>query len=217
MAEAFGTFAVVGPTAYFGMTDIGRPEAGETLVVSGAAGGVGSIAGQIGKVKGCRVVGVAGTDEKCAWLTGALGFDAAINYRTEDLDEALAAACPGGVDVFFDNTGGPILDACLARMNVRGRIVLCGAISQYTGEGGWAGPANYGAIIIQRLLVQGFIVLDHMDRYPEAIGALAGWMAEGRLRARNEIVDGLENALDALQRLFSGDHAGKLVVRVEDV
>jgi NADPH-dependent curcumin reductase len=217
VAEVFGTFAVVGPTAYVGMVDIGQPKAGETVVVSSAAGAVGSIAGQIAKIHGCRVVGLAGTDDKCTWITGELGFDAAINYRTEDVPTALDAACPGGIDIYFDNTGGEILDACLARMNLFGRVVTCGAISQYTNEGGWSGPTNYGSILVNRLTVKGFIILDHMDRYPEAIGTMSGWMAEGKLRARNEIVDGLENALETCKRLFTGAHSGKLIVRVEDV
>jgi NADPH-dependent curcumin reductase CurA len=217
VAEAFGTFAIVGPTAYVGMMDIGRPRAGETVVVSGAAGGVGSIAGQIARIQGCRVVGVAGREEKCAWITDELGFDAAINYRTQDVADALDTACPDGIDVYFDNTGGEILDACLARMNVFGRVVTCGQISQYESDGAGSGPANYGSILLNRLTVTGFIILDHMDRYPEAIGALGGWMAEGALTARNEIVDGLENAVDTCRRLFTGEHSGKLLVRVEDV
>ncbi|MGI9539118.1 MAG: NADP-dependent oxidoreductase [Miltoncostaeaceae bacterium] len=214
VAEAFGTFAVVGPTAYVGLMDIGQPKEGETLVVSGAAGAVGSIAGQIGRIQGMRVVGVAGTDDKCAWITDELGFDAAVNYRTGDLPAALAEACPDGVDVYFDNVGGPILDATLGLMNVFGRVVVCGQISQYTNDGEWSAPSNYRRILTQRLKVQGFIILDHFDRYPEAIGALAGWMAAGELTARNEIVDGIENAVDTCNRLFSGEHSGKLLLRV---
>ena len=217
VVDAFATFAVVGPTAYVGMIDIGLPKEGETLVVSGAAGAVGSIAGQIGKIHGCRVVGLAGSDEKCAWITDGVGLDAAINYRTEDVPAALDAACPDGIDIYYDNTGGEILDACLARMNVFGRVVTCGQISQYTTDGAWSGPANYGSILINRLTVRGFIILDHMDRYPEAIGALSGWMAEGRLTVRHEIVDGLEHAVETCRRLFTGAHTGKLIVRVEDV
>ncbi len=217
VAEAFGTFAVVGPTAYVGMIDIGNPTAGETVVVSGAAGAVGSIAGQIGKIHGCRVVGLAGTDAKCSWLTEGLGFDASINYRTDDISSALDAACPDGIDIYFDNTGGEILDACLARMNIFGRVVTCGQISQYTNAGAWSGPTNYGSILVNRLTVKGFIILDHMDRYPEAIGAMSGWMAEGKLTARNEIVDGLERAVETCRRLFTGEHEGKLMVRVEEI
>jgi NADPH-dependent curcumin reductase CurA len=216
VADAFGAFAVVGPTAYVGMIDIGKPTEGETLVVSGAAGAVGSIAGQIGKIRGCRVVGLAGTPDKCAWITDELGFDAAINYRTEDIGAALDAACPDGIDIYYDNTGGEILDACLARMNVFGRVVTCGQISQYTSDEPWAGPANYASVLTNRLTVKGFIILDHMDRYPEAIGALAGWMAEGKLKTRTEIVDGLENAVDACRRLFTGEHQGKLMVRAAE-
>ncbi|MDH3724821.1 MAG: NADP-dependent oxidoreductase [Thermoleophilia bacterium] len=199
------------------MIDIGQPKEGETVVVSGAAGAVGSIAGQIGKIHGCRVVGLAGTPKKCSWITEDLGFDAAINYRADDIPSALDEACPDGIDVYFDNTGGEILDACLARMNVFGRVVTCGQISQYTSAEGWSGPANYGSILVNRLTVKGFIILDHMDRYPEAIGTMAAWMAEGKLKARNEIVDGLENAVDTCKRLFSGEHEGKLMVRVEEI
>jgi NADPH-dependent curcumin reductase CurA len=218
IAEAFGTFAVVGPTAYVGLMDIGQPTAGETLVVSGAAGAVGSIAGQIGRIQGCRVVGFAGTDEKCERMSEELGFDAAINYRTADVPAALDEACPDGIDIFFDNTGGPILEACLERMKVFGRVVTCGQISQYAKDGEWSSPpSSYANILVRRLRVQGFIILDHMDRYPEAIGALAGWMAAGELVVRNEIVDGLENAVETCRRLFSGEHEGKLMVRVEDI
>ena len=217
VAETFGTFALVGPTAYVGMIDIGQPKQGETVVVSGAAGAVGSIAGQIAKIQGCRVVGFAGTDQKCSWLTESLGFDAAINYRTDDIESAIDAACLDGIDVYFDNTGGEILDACLGRMNLFGRVVTCGLISQYTSSGAWSGPSNYGSILVNRLTVKGFIILDHADRYPEAIDALSGWMAEGKLKARNEIVDGLENAVDTCKRLFSGEHEGKLMVRVQEI
>jgi NADPH-dependent curcumin reductase len=215
--EAFSTFAVVGPTAYFGLLDIGQPKAGETVVVSAAAGAVGSIVGQIAKIKGCRVVGLAGTADKCTWITDDLGFDAAINYRTEDVPKALAAACPYGIDVYFDNVGGEILDACLTLMNLNGRIPACGLIAQYNATAPVPGPYNYARILMQRLRVEGFIVLDFAARYPEAIAALGQWMAEGKIKVRTEIVDGLEHALHTLKKLYTGANTGKLMIRVQDV
>jgi NADPH-dependent curcumin reductase CurA len=217
VVDAFGTFAVVGPTAYFGLLEIGQPAAGETVVVSAAAGAVGSIVGQIARIKGCRVVGLAGSKEKCDWIRGELGFDAAINYRTEDVPKALATACPNGIDVYFDNVGGEILDSCLKLMNLNGRIATCGLISQYNATDPVPGPSNYGMILMQRLRVQGFIVLDYAERYPEAIAALSTWMAEGLIKVRTEIVDGLENALQAVKKLYTGANTGKLIVRVKDL
>ncbi len=215
--DAFGTFAVVGPTAYFGLLDLGDPQPGETVVVSAAAGAVGSIAGQIAKIKGCRAVGLAGSDEKCRWIVDELGFDAAINYKTEDVPAALKKACPDGIDVYFDNVGGDILNACLKQMNLNGRIPTCGLISQYNATGEVPGPSNYPMILMQRLRVQGFIVSDFAARWPEAIQALSGWMAEGRIKVRQEVVDGLENALTTLRKLYDGSNTGKLMLRVEDV
>ena len=215
--DAFGTFAVVGPTAYFGLLDLGAPQTGETVVVSAAAGAVGSIVGQIAKIKGCRAVGLAGTDEKCRWITEELGFDAAINYRTEDVPAALKNACPDDIDVYFDNVGGSILDACLKQMNLNGRVPTCGLISQYNATGEVPGPVNYPMILMQRLKVQGFIVLDFASRYPEAIGALTQWMGEGRIKVRQDVVDGLENALMTLKKLYTGENTGKLLIRVADV
>ena len=216
LADAFGTFAVVGPTAYFGLLDIGRPKEGETVVVSAAGGAVGSIVGQIAKIKGCRVIGLAGNDNKCAWIKNELGFDAAINYRTEDVPKALAATCPNGIDIYFDNVGGEILDACLKLMNFKGRIPTCGLISQYNNAEPVPGPYNYAMILMQRLRVEGFIVLDFSDRYPEAIASLAQWMSEGKIKVRTEMVDGLENALQAVKKLFTGANTGKLMIRVKD-
>ena len=215
--DAFGTFAVVGPTAYFGLLDVGQPKEGETVVVSAAAGAVGSIVGQIAKIKGCRVVGLAGRDEKCGWITNDLGFDEAINYKTANLPEALTAACPNGIDIYFDNVGGAILDACLKLMNRNGRIPTCGLISQYNATEEVAGPYNYPMILMQRLRVEGFVVLDYAYRYPEAIAELSQWMAAGRIKVRQDVVDGLENALQAVKRLYTGANTGKLMIRVKDV
>lgn len=215
--DEFATLGLVGPTAYFGLLDITNPQPGETVVVSTAAGAVGSIVGQIAKIHGCRVVGIAGSDEKCDWIKNDLGFDAAINYKREEVDVALAEACPEGIDIYFDNVGGEILDACLKLMNLKGRISTCGLISQYNATEPVAGPKNYSAILMQRLKVEGFIILDYADRYPEAIAAISQWMAEGKIKVRNEVVDGLENALETVKKLYSGTNTGKLLIRVEDI
>lgn len=215
--DAFGTLALVGPSAYFCLLDIGEPKAGETVVVSAAAGAVGSIVGQIAKIKGCHVVGLAGSDEKCQWIKDDLGFDEAINYKTEDVPEALAQACPNGIDVYFDNVGGKILDACIKLMNLFGRIPTCGLISQYNTTEPVPGPYNYDLILMHRLKIQGFIILDYMDRYPEATEALVRWMDEGKLKARLDVSDGLETALQTVKKLYTGENTGKLMVRVKDV
>ncbi|MEZ5528747.1 MAG: NADP-dependent oxidoreductase [Porticoccaceae bacterium] len=215
--DAFGTLALVGPTAYFCLLDIGDPKPGETVVVSTAAGAVGSLVGQIAKIKGCRAVGLTGSDDKCRWITEDLGYDVAINYKTQDVGKALAEACPNGIDVYYDNVGGKILDECLKLMNLHGRIPTCGLISQYNATEPVPGPYNYDLILMHRLKIQGFIILDYMDRYPEALDALIGWMKEGKLKARLDVSDGLENALQAVKKLYTGDNMGKLMVRVKDV
>ncbi|QQS10629.1 MAG: NADP-dependent oxidoreductase [Rhodospirillales bacterium] len=210
-----GVLGVTGLTAYHGLLDIGRPKPGETVLVSAAAGAVGSIVGQIAKIKGCRVVGTAGGPEKCAWLTGGLGFDAAVDYKAGGVRRALKAACPDGIDVYFDNTGGEVLNAALFLMNERGRIVCCGNLSQYNAEKPEPGPAAVpGLLVVRRLRMEGFIVLDYADRQAEAEAALAGWLADGRLKAAEDVVDGLENAPRALAELFQGRNRGKLLVRV---
>lgn len=209
-----GLLGMVGCTAYFGMLEIGNPQAGETVVVSAAAGAVGSIAVQLAKMRGARVIGIAGTDEKCAWLVEELGIDAAINYRREKVYARLRELAPQGVDVYFDNTGGEILDAVLANLALNARIPLCGLISTYNATGRGTGPANYGAILIKRAMVKGFIILDYQARYGEATSALAGWHAQGKLKYRVDVVEGLESAPRALGRLFDGSNQGKLVVRV---
>lgn len=206
----------IGMTAYVGMIEIGEPAEGDTVLVSAAAGAVGSIAGQLAKLQGARVVGICGSDEKCAWLTGELGFDGAINRRTEDIPARLRELCPDGIDVYFDNTGGPILDAALARMNLHGRIPLCGLISGYNLEEPQPGPKNYPLILLRRLRVQGFIVLDHMDRAMQILMQLGQWIGTGKLSYRVDLVDGLRAAPSALGRLFSGDNIGKLAVKVSD-
>jgi NADPH-dependent curcumin reductase CurA len=207
---------VTGLTAYFGLLDIGRPKEGETLVVSGAAGAVGSVAGQIGKIIGCRVVGIAGGPEKCAWLTDELGFDAWIDYKAEDVSARLRETCPDGIDVFFDNVGGDVLDAVLAQINLHARVVLCGAISQYDKADFAPGPRNVVNLIPQRGRMEGFIILDYRDRFLDAILQLAQWVEEGRIRYAEDIVDGLENAPAAFRKLFTGENTGKLIVKVAD-
>jgi NADPH-dependent curcumin reductase CurA len=209
-----GLFGHIGMTAYFGLLDIGRPQPGETLVVSAAAGAVGSLVGQIGKIHGCRVVGIAGSDDKCRWITDELGFDAAIDHRKEDVGAALGRLCPRGIDIDFENVGGAILDAILARINLRARIVLCGLISQYNATGPVPGPNNFVQILMKRARVEGFIVSDFLPRAAEATAALTRWLAEGKLKYRVDVVQGLRNAPAALNRLFDGSNTGKLIVEV---
>jgi hypothetical protein len=214
VADAFGLFSVAGPTAYFGLIDLGEPKEGETVVVSAAAGSVGSIVGQIAKIRGCRAVGLAGSDIKCTWIVDELGFDAAINYKTENVAAALTSTCPKGIDIYFDNVGGAILDACLKQMNFKGRIPTCGLISQYNATREMAGPRNYGMILMQRLRIEGFIVMDYATRYPEAFGALGQWLQQGKLKFRVDIREGLENAVSTLRMLYTGENQGKLMIHV---
>lgn len=210
----FGLFGHIGMTAYFGLREIGQPRPGETLVVSAAAGAVGSLVGQIGRIMGCHVVGIAGTDEKCHWLTNELGFNEAINYKKEDVFAALKAKCPSGIDIDFENVGGSILDAVLAQLNLRARVVLCGLISGYNATTPPPGPAGFGNILIRRARIEGFIVTDYLPRAAEAISALAQWYQQGKIRYRIDQVDGLAQAPAALSRLFDGGNTGKLLVKL---
>ncbi|MBV8749034.1 MAG: NADP-dependent oxidoreductase [Candidatus Eremiobacteraeota bacterium] len=203
-----------GMTAYFGLLDVGKPAAGQTVVVSGAAGAVGSVVGQIAKIKGCRVVGIAGGADKCRYVVDELGFDAAIDYKAEDVRKALREHAPRGIDVYFDNVGGPILDAALTNLARHARIVLCGAISQYNSTTGVTGPSNYMSLLVTRSRMEGFVVFDYAPRYGEAAREIAGWMQAGRLVSREEIVEGIETFPDALLRLFRGENNGKLVLKV---
>ena len=205
-----------GMTAYFGLLDTGAPQAGNTVVVSAAAGAVGSVVGQIARIKGCRAVGIAGGAQKCQYLTGELGFDAAIDYKNEDVTAGLRKHCPQGIDVYFDNVGGDILDAVLAQINRGARIVICGGISQYNNTGPIKGPTNYLSLLVNRATMKGMLVTDFMDRYPQAAREMAGWMAAGKLKSREDIVEGLQNFPEALLKLFTGENFGKLILKVAD-
>lgn len=212
-----GPLGATGMTAYFGLMDIGQPKEGDTVVVSAAAGAVGSMVGQIAKIHGCRVVGIAGSDEKCGWLTDTAGFDAAINYKTEDVGAALDRHCPDGIDVNFENVGGPIMEAVIARLNDFSRMPLCGLISTYNADpSASTGPANFANLLMRRTRVQGFIIIDYLDRFAEGAMAMGGWLMEGKIRFETDVVDGLENAPSALSRLFTGANLGKLVVKVSE-
>jgi NADPH-dependent curcumin reductase CurA len=215
MTHLLSVYGIAGLTAYFGLLDVGKPKVGETVVVSAAAGSVGSIVGQIAKIKGCRVVGIAGGREKCRWLTSELGFDAAVDYKDGAVFKALKAAAPDGIDVYFDNVGGDILEACLAQMNNRGRIACCGAVSQYDGVPSASGPRGVpGLIVVKRLTMQGFIVMDYMERRNEAIRDLQSWVGSGTLKVQEDVIDGLENTPKALIGLLAGENRGKRMVRV---
>jgi NADPH-dependent curcumin reductase len=207
---------MTGMTAYFGLLDIGRPEPGQTVVVSAAAGAVGSIVGQIAKLQGARAVGIAGGPEKCARLTSDYGYDAAIDYKNDDVARALHQACPDGIDVYFDNVGGEILDAALAQLAFRARVVICGAISQYNETGPMRGPANYMSLLVNNASMTGYVVFHYASRYAEAARQLGEWYAAGKLVSREDVVHGLDRFPDALLKLFEGTNDGKLVLAVGD-
>ena len=211
--DAVGLFGPTGLAAYFGLLDIGRPAEGETVLVSGAAGATGSVAGQIAKMKGCRAIGTAGSDEKCAMVVDEYGFDACINYRTEDLRPRVRESCPDGVDVFFDNVGGDILEVALNNLALHARVVICGAISQYDGTPP-RGPRNYMQLVVRRARMEGFLVFDHVSRYADAIADLARWAAEGALLHRVDVLEGIEQVPTAFVRLFTGDKIGKNAVKL---
>jgi NADPH-dependent curcumin reductase CurA len=211
-----GALGMTGLTAWVGLNDIGRPQPGETLVVSAAAGAVGSVVGQIAKIKGARVVGIAGGPEKCSMITEQLGFDAAVDHRASDWHAQLANATPNGIDVDFENVGGEIMDAIFARLNLRGRVALCGLISGYNSTEPPPGPRAFGNILVQRALVQGFIILDHLHRAPEAAAEISGWIRDGKLQPLETVVEGFERLPTAINMLFDGANVGKLVVRVAD-
>lgn len=210
-----GALGMPGMTAYFGLLDVGALREGETVLVSGAAGAVGSMVGQIAKVKGARVVGIAGGPEKCALLTDELGFDAAVDYRAEDFKAQVRAATPDRVDVYFDNVGGDILDLALTRLNMKARVVICGAISQYNNETAMRGPSNYMSLLVNRARMEGFVVFDYAKRYREAAAEIAGWIGEGRVVTKETVVRGsIDDFPETLQMLFRGDNVGKLLLEV---
>ena len=209
-----GALGMPGLTAYFGLLDVGQPKAGETVVVSGAAGAVGAVVGQIARIKGARVVGIAGGADKCRYLVDVLGFDAAIDYKSANVAEALREHCPQGVDVYFDNVGGEILDAVLNRLALNARIVICGAISQYNNTTPVRGPANYLQLLVKRATMKGIMVSDYYPRAMEAIVAMGGWIAAGELKTREDVVQGLDAFPEAFRKLFDGSNNGKLVLRV---
>jgi NADPH-dependent curcumin reductase len=209
-----GTLGMPGMTAYFGLLDIGHPSQGETVVVSGAAGAVGGVVGQIAKLKGCRVVGIAGGTEKCRYVVEELGFDAAIDYKSQDVSAALREHCPEGIDVYFDNVGGEILDAALEHLARNARVIICGAISQYNVTGAMTGPSNYLSLLVNHASMTGFVVSDYLDRWADAAKEMAEWLAAGKLKSREDIAEGLESFPDTLLRLYKGENTGKLVLKV---
>jgi len=207
---------MTGATAYFGLLDLGKPKSGETVVVSAAAGAVGSIVGQIAKIEGCRVVGIAGSDEKCRHVVEDLGFDACINYRKQDVASALKRECPNGIDIDFENVGGEILDAVLTNINLKARIVLCGLISMYNADTPVPGPYNFANILMKRARVEGFIITDYWSRLGEFFAHMSKWITGGKIKHDVTIVKGLENAPEALGMLFTGGNTGKLLLQVSE-
>ncbi len=209
-----GALGMPGMTAYFGILDVGKVREGDVVLVSGAAGAVGSVAGQVAKIKGCRVIGIAGGPEKCRYLVEELGFDGAIDYKNEEVGRRLKEECPKGVDVYFDNVGGEILDLALSRLRLHARVVICGAISQYNNKTAIRGPRNYLSLLVNRATMQGMVVFDWAPRYGEAAQALGGWLATGQLKTREAVYEGIENFAETFDRLFTGEKQGKLVLKV---
>jgi NADPH-dependent curcumin reductase len=210
------TLGMPGMTAYFGLLDVGQAKAGETVVVSAAAGAVGAVAGQIARIKGCRVIGIAGGPAKCERLVKELGFDGAIDYKRENVRKELRELCPNGIDVYFDNVGGDILDAALTNLARRARVVICGAISQYNSTTGMKGPAHYMSLLVNRARMEGFVVFDYADRYAEAAMEMGAWLAQGKLQSREDVVEGLETFPETLLKLFAGENDGKLLLKLAD-
>jgi NADPH-dependent curcumin reductase len=213
LTASLGVLGMPGMTAYVGLIDIGQPKRGETVVVSAASGAVGSVVGQIAKIKGCRSVGIAGSPEKCDYVTGELGFDACVSYKSETFRDDLAAACPDGIDIYFENVGGDVFKAVIPTLNVGARIPLCGLIADYNATEALKGP-NLRFLLVKRAMIRGFIVSDHAERQPAFLRDVGTWVSEGRIKHREDIVEGLEHAPEALLRLFDGRNFGKLVIRV---
>ena len=211
-----GTLGMPGMTAYFGILEVGKLKEGDIVVVSAASGAVGSIVGQIAKIKNCRVVGIAGGAEKCQYLREELGFDDAIDYKNENIKDALKRTCPDGIDVYFDNVGGGILDAALTRLRMHARIVICGAISQYNNKEAIKGPSNYLSLLVNRATMQGMVVMDYARQYGTAAQEMGGWIAQGKLKSKEDVYEGIENFYDTYMRLFTGEKLGKLVLKVKE-
>ena len=218
LTQWLNVLGMPGMTGYFGLMDVGQPKAGETVVVSGAAGAVGQTVGQMAKIKGCRVVGIAGGQAKCDWVVNELGFDACIDYKAgpNSVKEGLKIHCPTGVDIYFDNVGGEILDTVLTRINRAARIIICGAISQYNNTTAVQGPKNYLSLLVNRARMEGIVVFDYADRYPLAVAEMAGHLKDGRMKSREDVVKGLDTFGQALIKLFSGENFGKLVLQVAE-
>ena len=214
LTQWLNVLGMPGMTGYFGLMDVGMPEPGETVVVSGAAGAVGQTVGQLAMIKGCRVVGIAGGPEKCAWVVKELGFDACIDYKAGDVKAGLKQHCPKGVDIYFDNVGGDILDAVLTRINRKARIIICGAISQYNNTAPVKGPANYLSLLVNRARMEGIVVFDYTERFPIAVAELAGYLKDGRMKSKEDVVVGLPTFPETLLKLFNGENFGKLVLQV---
>jgi NADPH-dependent curcumin reductase CurA len=217
LTQWLNVLGMPGMTGYFGLMDIGQPQPGETLVVSGAAGAVGQTVGQLAKIKGCKVVGIAGGQAKCDWVVKELGFDACIDYKAgpNAVRDGLKAHCPDGVDIYFDNVGGEILDTVLTRIRRKARIIICGAISQYNNTTAVQGPKNYLSLLVNRARMEGMVVFDYAQRYPQAIAEMAGYLKEGRMHSREDVVKGLEHFPQTLLKLFNGENFGKLVLEVQ--
>jgi NADPH-dependent curcumin reductase CurA len=216
LTQWLNVLGMPGMTGYFGLTDIGQPQPGETVVVSGAAGAVGQTVGQLAKIRGCRAVGIAGGSAKCEWVVNELGFDACIDYKGGNVREGLKQHCPKGVDIYFDNVGGDILDQVLARINRKARIIICGAISQYNNTAPVQGPKNYLSLLVNRARMEGMVVFDYADRYHIAVAEMAGYLKDGRMKSREDVVYGLDTFPEALLKLFNGENFGKLVLQVAD-
>ncbi|WP_439131044.1 NADP-dependent oxidoreductase [Polaribacter sp.] len=214
MPKYIGVLGMPGMTAYFGITEVGKIKQGDIVLISGAAGAVGSVVGQIAKIKGCTVIGIAGGQEKCDYLINELGFDDAIDYKSENIYSALKKKCPKGVDVYFDNVGGKILDAALSKLRMHARVVICGAISQYNNKTRIHGPSNYLSLLVTRSTMQGMVVMDYSNKFGEAAKQMGTWMQEGKLKSKEAIYEGIENFHETYNRLFSGDKKGKLVLKV---
>jgi len=216
MTQWLNVLGMPGMTGYFGLLDVGQPKPGETVVVSGAAGAVGQTVGQLAKIKGCRAVGIAGGPAKCEWVVKELGFDACIDYKAGPVKEGLKAHCPEGVDIYFDNVGGEILDAVLTRLNRHARIIICGAISQYNNTEPVRGPANYLSLLVNRARMEGIVVFDYAERFPQAIAEMAAYLKDGRMKGREDVAVGIDTFPETLLKLFRGENFGKLVLQVAE-